>query len=336
MDSEAVKTFNMNGATSQQSLLSLFRGMLKIRLVEEKIAGRYSEQEMRCPVHLCIGQEAVAVGVCANLSPDDYVLSGHRSHGHYLAKGGNLKTMLAEIYGKATGCSQGKGGSMHLVDLSVGFLGATPIVASTIPIAVGAAFGTMMRGEPQVTVAFFGEAATEEGAFHESLNFAVLKNLPVIFVCENNLYSVYSPLSVRQPKGREVYALAGGHGVENHQGDGNNVAEVFALAERAIRKARRGGGPTFLEFKTYRWREHCGPHYDNNLGYRTEAEFLKWKQRCPIEQLKGQLLKEAVLCDRELDDMTRELHTEISEAFDFAKQSPFPEKRFLLEHLYAS
>ncbi|MBI4331624.1 MAG: thiamine pyrophosphate-dependent dehydrogenase E1 component subunit alpha, partial [Chloroflexi bacterium] len=177
----------------------LYYAMLRIRLVEERIAELYPEQQMRCPVHLCTGQEAIAAGVSAHLTSDDYALSNHRSHGHYLAKGGDLKAMMAEIYGRVTGCSRGKGGSMHLVDLAAGFLGATPIVGSTIPMAVGAALATVMKGEKRVTVAYFGDAAVEEGVFHESLNFAALKRLPVVFVCENNFFSVYSPLSVRQP-----------------------------------------------------------------------------------------------------------------------------------------
>jgi TPP-dependent pyruvate/acetoin dehydrogenase alpha subunit len=250
----------------------LYKGMLRIRLLEERIVELYPEQQMRCPVHICIGQEAVATAVCAHLKPTDYVVSSHRSHGHYVAKGGDLKAMMAEIYGKATGCCEGKGGSMHLLDLSVGYLGSTPIVGSTIPIGVGAAFGARMKGEERVTVVFFGEGATEEGVFHEAANFASLKKLPVVFVCENNLYSVYSPMSVRQPDGREVFNLAKGHGIESRQGDGNDVAEVYELAGEAVEKARRGGGPSFLEFKTYRWREHCGPNFDNDIGYRTEAE----------------------------------------------------------------
>ncbi len=318
-----------------ETLKQLYYQMLRIRMVEEKIAELYPEQEMRCPTHLCIGQEAVAAGVCANLSRHDYVLSNHRSHGHYLAKGADLRAMMAEIYGKATGCSQGKGGSMHLVDLSVGFLGATPIVGSTIPIAVGTAFGSVMRGEQRVTAIFFGDGATEEGVFHESLNFAVLKRLPVVFVCENNLYSVYSPLSVRQPEGREIFGLAKGHGMESYQSDGNDVVEVYQLAERAVRKARQGGGPTFLEFKTYRWREHCGPYYDNDLGYRTEGEFQEWRRRCPIETLEERLLRDGVLCNQGIDDMVSELEAEIEHAVVFAKESPFPEEQLLLEHIYA-
>lgn len=326
---------NTNLVISAKLLLSLYYNMLRIRMIEEKIAELYPEQQMRCPVHLSIGQEAVAAGVCACLSRDDYVLSNHRSHGHYLAKGGNLKAMMAELYGKVTGCSQGKGGSMHLVDLSVGFLGATPIVGSTIPIAVGVAFGSMMRDENRVTVAFFGDAATEEGVFHESVNFAVLKKLPVIFVCENNMYSVYSPLSVRQPEGREISDLAKGYGIESYQGNGNDVAEVYRLTEQAVHKARKGGGPTFLEFKTYRWREHCGPNYDNDLGYRTESEFRRWQQCCPIEKPKELLLKDGYFSRQDIDRMVSELDAEILDAVLFAKESPFPVEQLLFKDIYA-
>ena len=247
--------------------------MLYIRLVEEEIARIYPEQEMRCPVHLSIGQEAIAVGICENLSQDDFIMSNHRSHAHYLAKGGNLSKMLAEIYGKQTGCCNGKSGSMHLIDLSQGFLGAVPIVGSCLPIATGVAFGTKIKKMDNITTVFFGDGAVEEGVFHESLNFASLKQLPIVFICENNFFSVYSPLSVRQPSNREIYLLAKSHGIESFQGDGNNVLEVYQLMEKAIEIIRKGNGPVFLELKTYRWREHCGPYYDNHLGYRTEEEF---------------------------------------------------------------
>ncbi|MGB8991918.1 MAG: thiamine pyrophosphate-dependent dehydrogenase E1 component subunit alpha [Desulfobaccales bacterium] len=317
------------------TLKQLYYQMLRIRLVEEAIAELYPEQEMRCPVHLCVGQEAISAGVCLNLTPDDYVLSNHRSHGHYLAKGGDLKAMIAEIYGKATGCCFGKGGSMHLVDLPVGFLGSVPIVGSTIPIAVGAALGSTMRGEKRVALVFLGEAATEEGVFHESLNFAMLKKLPVVFVCENNFFSVYSPLSVRQPKGREVFELAKGHGMESYQADGNDVVAVYRLAEIAVGKARHGGGPTFLEFKTYRWREHCGPYYDNHLGYRAECDFLEWRGRCPLEKLKERLLADGLLPLRDMEDMENNIKTEMAEAVAFAKKSPFLEENLLMEHVYA-
>ena len=313
----------------------LYRGMLRIRLVEEGIAALYPEQQMRCPVHLCIGQEAVAEGVCAHLVPEDLALSGHRSHGHYLAKGGDLRAMLAELYGRATGCCGGKGGSMHLVDRRAGFLGATPIVASTIPIAVGAAFGSVLRNERRVVVAFFGEGATEEGVFHEAVNFAALKRLPVVFVCENNLYSVYSPLSVRQPPGRSLGQLARGHGIDAAHGDGNDVLDVHELACRAVLRAREGGGPTLLEFDTYRWREHCGPNYDNDIGYRTEEEFRQWQQRCPLERLRQRALAEKLILEAELESWADEIRAEFAAAVRFAQQSPFPAPEMLLEHVYA-
>lgn len=316
-------------------LKKLFFQMLRIRLVEEKIAELYPEQEMRCPVHLCEGQEAIGVGICANLLLKDYVLSNHRSHAHYLAKGGNLNAMMAEMYGKETGCCKGKGGSMHLVDISAGFLGAVPIVASSIPIGVGVAFGSVMRREKRVVTVFFGDGATEEGVFHESINFAVLKNLPVVFVCENNMYSVYSPFSVRQPAGREIFKLAAGHGIDSYQGDGNNVMEVYQMAEQAVRKAKSGNGPTFLEFKTYRWLEHCGPNYDNDIGYRTEGEFQEWKQLCPLGRLKDYLLGNGILFDKDIDDMVGKITIEIDNAIAFAKESLFPEDQLLLQDIYA-
>ena len=313
----------------------MFRSMLYIRMVEERIAELYPEQEMRCPVHLCIGQEAIAAGICATLIPEDYVLGGHRSHGHYLAKGGNLKAMMAEIYGRATGCSLGKGGSMHLVDHAVGFIGTAPIVASTIPIAVGTAFGAKMHGESRVTAVFFGEGATEEGVFHESINFAVLKELPVVFVCENNLYSVYSPLEVRHPNCRKVYETAKGHGIESFAADGNDVAEVYRLGAAAVDKARLGGGPTFLEFATYRWREHCGPFYDNDLGYRQESEYLEWKERCPIKRAECHMVENGIVDSAWIERLKGELGDIIEEAVAFAKSSPFPDAELTLEHIYS-
>jgi pyruvate dehydrogenase E1 component alpha subunit len=262
-------------------------------------------------------------------------MSGHRSHGHYLAKGGNLAAMLAELYGKATGCTSGKGGSMHLLDLDAGCFGAVPIVGSTIPIAVGLAWAARMRGENRVVVAFFGEAATEEGVFHEAINFAQLKRLPVLFVCENNFYSVYSPLSVRQPAGTEVYQVAAGHGVASVQGDGNDVVEVYMLARNAIERARQGGGPSFLEFKTYRWREHCGPFFDNDLGYRTPDEFDEWKRKCPVERFEARLRDGGLIGAEELADLRREIEREIDQAVAFAKASPFPDASEMARFTYA-
>lgn len=308
--------------------------MLRIRLVEERIAELYPEQEMRCPVHLSIGQEAPAVGVCAALSQKDKVLSGHRSHAHYLAKGGNLKRMLAEIYGKSTGCSGGKGGSMHLTDLNAGFIGATPIVGSTIPIAVGVALSSRMRGKDGIVAVFFGDGATETGVFYESLNFAVLKRLPVLFVCENNLYSVYSPMNVRQPGCRTIAQLAAVHGLRTERGDGNDVEKVWENACEAIAQIRSGMGPFLLEFLTYRWREHCGPNFDNDIGYRTVEEYETWCQRDPLVICAKRLLDQGVLSQREMQKEAECIRLEIDDAIAFAKSSPFPTSENCMSQVY--
>ena len=313
----------------------LYYDMLRLRMIEEAIAESYHEQEMRCPVHLATGQEAISVGVCANLLKTDYVMSTHRSHLHYLAKGGNLKAMLAEIYGKSTGCSRGIGGSQHLTDIEAGFLGATPIVGGIIPVAVGVAFGVSLKRGEQVIVVFFGDAAVEEGVFSESLNFASLKKLKIIFVCENNLYSVYTHIRERQPINRSNVDIAKAHGVCEFEADGNDVIEVYESMSRTIEGVRKGLGPAYVEYKTYRWREHCGPNFDNNIGYRTEAEYLIWRKRCPIEHFERLLKNEGILSGTEVGEMAKGITAEIEEAFHFAKSSPFPAKEDLYLNLYA-
>jgi pyruvate dehydrogenase E1 component alpha subunit len=308
--------------------------MLRIRMVEEKIVSLYPEQEMRCPVHLGIGQEAVSAGVCENLSKDDYLMASHRSHGPYLAKGSSLKAMIAELYGRVTGCCGGRGGSQHLIDLSCGFLGAVPIVASTVPIAAGAALAFSMRGEKKVSAVFFGDAAVEEGMFHEALNFASLRRLPVIFICENNLYSTQSPLSVRQPQRREISRLAEAHKMKGFRGDGNDVLNVYDITSKAVSAARSGRGPSLLEFKTYRWLEHCGPYDDSKLGYRSKKEIDSWKKRCPIRRFQNRVLREKLISKAELDDIRDNICAEVEEAFDYAKQSPFPKEDSFAEGVY--
>lgn len=303
----------------------LFRCMLRIRLVEEAIAEAYPRQEMRCPVHLSIGQEAVAAGTAAALARADLAMSGHRSHAHYLAKGGDLRKMIAELMGRQNGCCRGRGGSMHLIDRSVGFMGAVPIVGSTIPIAVGLAFAEKLRGQTRVTAAFLGEAATEEGVFHESANFASLHRLPVLFVCENNLYSVYSPMAVRQPAHRAVFEVASAHGIPACQVDGNDPEAVFTQVVAARRHVRGGQGPYFLECKTYRWREHCGPGFDNHIGYRKEAEFLDWKKRDPLENYSRKLISAGLLTEEGVHELSKKISAEIAEAMAFGRKSPFPQ-----------
>lgn len=309
--------------------------MRRIRAVEEGIAARYAAGTMRCPVHLSIGQEAVAAGVGLALRRDDLAVSGHRAHAHYLGKGGSLQAMLAEIYGKLTGCSSGKGGSMHLIDESVGFMGSTAIVAGTVPVGVGLAYGMKFKRSSQVSCVFHGDAVVEAGVFFESVNFAALKKLPVLFVCENNLYSVYSPLHVRQPQGRSIARMVEGVGVPAVCGDGNDVAEVYEMTQGALAAIRAGGGPRFLEFSTYRWREHCGPAYDNDLGYRTEAEFIAWQAKDPITRFEATLRDSGAISAAELGHMDEEIEREINAAFTFAEASPFPEPAHAYTHVYA-
>jgi pyruvate dehydrogenase E1 component alpha subunit len=307
----------------------LYVQMLRIRMVEEKIVSLYPEQQIRCPVHLSIGQEAIAVGVSQTLKKNDYVFSTHRSHAHFLAKGGNLNAMMAEIYGKESGCCGGKGGSMHLVDTEVNFY-AVPILGSTIPMAVGTAFAAFIKKEPYVSVVFFGEAASEEGVFYESLNYASLKNLPVVFVCENNLYSVYSPLELRQPPTRNNLAIANAHGIDGFKGNGNNVRDVLTLTKQAVEKARSGGGPTYLEFSTYRWREHCGPNYDNDIGYRDQQECDDWMLCDPLKQLSSNTLS-----SEDEEQLVLKIKNEIDLAVDFAKNDKYPEAFALYENVFA-
>ncbi|MDO9199040.1 thiamine pyrophosphate-dependent dehydrogenase E1 component subunit alpha, partial [Rhodoferax sp.] len=268
-------------AQATADLKQLYYRMLRIRRIEEAIAERYQQQEMRCPTHLCIGEEAIAVGISAHLTTQDKVFSNHRGHGHYLAKGGDLPRLLAELYGFAEGCSGGRGGSMHLTDLAAGFIASTPIVGGTVPLAGGYAWAEQMKKSANVVAIFFGDGCFEEGVMHETMNFAALKKLPLLFVCENNQYSVMTPLAERQPV-RDIYKIAAAHGLQAACGDGNRVDQVYALAQIAVANARAGLGPQFLELHTHRWPEHCGPNEDDELGYRNPGELAAWKQQCPL------------------------------------------------------
>jgi TPP-dependent pyruvate/acetoin dehydrogenase alpha subunit len=322
-------------AAPREVRLALYRSMLKIRLVEERIQALYAQGDMRCPTHFSIGQEAVAAGVCRHLRREDHVISAHRSHAHYIGKGGSLRAMFAELYGKIDGCASGKGGSMHLIDLSVNFLGCVPIVGSTIPIGVGASFGTMLQERAGITAIFFGDAATETGVFHESVNFAAVHRLPVLFVCENNLYSVNTSLESRQPANRTIAELVRGHGIRTSQHDGQLVETVDAVAGETVAYIRNKGGPALLEFMTYRWLEHCGPLGDVHLGYRTQEEFDAWVARCPI-RLHRKLLEDDGLMDEAAHHaVDAEVAAEIDDAVAFAQKSPFPPRTELNSHIFA-
>ena len=279
---------------------------------------------MRCPTHLSIGQEAVAAAVAECVQPADFAVSTHRGHAHYLAKGGDLKAMIAELYGKATGCSKGKGGSMHLVDLSVGFMGTSAIVGNSIPVGVGLALSARLKGTDQISCIFLGDGTVEEGVFYESVNFAAVRKLPVLFICENNLYSVYSPLSVRQPGGRSIAAMVSAMGVNVAEGNGNNALECHQILGDAVEAVRSGQGPWFLEFSTYRWREHCGPNFDNDIGYRSQEEFEQWQSTDPIYQLAQSLKAHGPSLEASFQATIAEIEVEVAEAFDHAEKSPFP------------
>jgi len=319
---------------SAEVLLELYKSMLLIRRVEEKIVELYPEQEMRCPTHLCIGQEAIPAGVSLNLSKKDGVFSNHRGHGHYIAKGGDIKAMIAELYGKETGCAKGRGGSMHLIDQSVNFIASTPLVGGTIPLAAGTAFASKLQQKGGIAVAYFGDSAVEEGVFHETMNFAALWKLPVLFVCENNLYASQTHLRERQPE-REIVQLVKGHGIASFKADGNDAVAVYETTREAIKLINSGKGPVFLEFLTYRWREHCGPNEDKDLGYRDEKEILEWIAKDPIKKLRGMVLDRKLAEEEDLKVMDEQIKQKVNDAFAFAKESPFPDKSTLHNHIYS-
>lgn len=311
----------------KETQIKLYESMLRIRMLEEEIAHRYSEGLMRCPTHLSIGQEAVAAAVGVCLDKTDLAISTHRGHAHYIGKGGDINAMVAELYGKATGCSKGKGGSMHLVDLSVGFMGTSAIVGNSIPVGVGFALSSKVKNKKEISCVFFGEGATEEGAYYESINFAVLKNLPVLFICENNLYSVYSPLKVRQPDGRSITEVASVMGLSVNNADGNDVLAAYEAINRAVININNNEGPQLIEFSTYRWREHCGVNFDNDIGYRSEDEFNFWKMKDPISNFEQKLRAEQRFTEIDLEEIKKNVLNEILEAFKYAEASPFPNKK---------
>lgn len=314
--------------------IDLFKQMYRIRAVEEAIAHHYPEGKMRCPVHLSIGQESIPAVFAQSIASTDFAVSTHRGHAHYLAKGGNLNAMIAEIYGKSTGCAKGKGGSMHLIDLAVNFMGTSAIVGNSIPIGVGLALSVKLKRNNQISCVFLGDGATEEGVFYESVNFAAVRKLPVLFICENNLYSVYSPLSVRQPRGRSIAKMVEAMGLEVAAGDGHNIASCHVIMKNAVDRVRANGAPFFLEFTTYRWREHCGHSFDNDIGYRTQEEFLEWQAKDPLNNLEQQL-RQTSLQTSSLEKIKAEIDLEVEKAFEFAEDSPYPAQSEAYVGVYA-
>ena len=322
------------GAHAPDELVNLYRSMLRIRRIEEEIERRYCQDHMKTPIHLVIGQEATAVGCAVALRQTDLVYSGHRTHGAYLAKGGDLKSMLCEMHCRVNGCAGSRGGSMHLIDKRVGMAGTSAMVGGAVPIATGAALAAMMKGEDRVVVVFLGDAGTEEGVTSESLNFAALRQVPVVFFCENNFYSVQSPLATRQP-GRDIRSWAASHEVTAVRVDGMNILAVSDAVSTAVGRARSGGGPTFIEASVYRFRAHGGSGDDSATGYRTEAEREMWEAACPITTFGEYLMRARVLDGTSVEAMERVIAAEIGEAFAFALASPDPTEEDLYRHVYA-
>ena len=289
---------------------------------------------MRCPTLLSAGQECVPSVIGTLTSKNDLCVSTHRSHAHYLGKGGSLKKFIAELYGKSTGCSKGRGGSMHLTDLKSGFVASTAIVSNTIPVGVGLSLASKFLKKKQLIIIYLGDASIEEGVFFESLNFAITKKIPVIFVCENNFYSVYSPLSVRQPTNRKIYKMIKGCQIKSFNANGNLFKEVISAFQNAKKIVEKDREPVFLEFQTYRWFEHCGPNIDDHLNYRKKKEIMYWRKNDPIINMQNFLLKNKLMNQNSIAKMKSSIAKQINLAFKFADISPFPKKKDLYKYLY--
>ncbi|MBI2389028.1 MAG: thiamine pyrophosphate-dependent dehydrogenase E1 component subunit alpha [Deltaproteobacteria bacterium] len=315
-------------------LLRQLRDMLVIRYAEERIGDMVTEGKVRCPCHLGIGQEAIAVGVSALLRHTDRVFGGHRSHSHFLALGGDPYRLFAEVLGRVDGASGGMGGSMHLVDEAVGFLGSVPIVAATVPLAVGAALSAKRRKLTDVAVCYFGDGAAEEGVVHESLNFAATFGLPVLFVCENNFFSSHLHIQQRQPD-ISVARFAQAHRIRTEIVDGNDVVAVSAATARLVEGARSGEGPGFLEAITYRWRGHVGPREDIDVGVARKENHAAWKQRDPVRRLVDALVARGELTVERHESLQVEVRRLIHDAWARAETSPFPAESALLDCVFA-
>lgn len=309
--------------------------MMRMRAVELRISAEYSREEMRCPIHLSVGQEAIPVAISNNLKKEDKVLSAHRSHFHYLAKGGSLKKMISELYGKDTGCARGLGGSMHLIDIDANVVAAVPIVGSTLPIGVGVAWSQKLKFKNNITVIYFGDGATEEGVFMESLDFASLFNLKILFVCENNFFSVYSNINKRQHSKRSITKIANAHGIQSSIMNGNDCEAIFDKSKKIIKQIKKSSRPYLIQLDTFRHLEHCGPNYDDNLNYRNTHEVKKWLKKDPIKTFTKKLKNEKNINDLDILKFNQKIDSEINEAFNFAKKSKFPSKNILSKYIYS-
>jgi pyruvate dehydrogenase E1 component alpha subunit len=315
------------------TLIEIYKIMQTIRKVERKIEDEYKNDEMKTPIHLSTGQEAISAGVCVHLRKDDYVFGTHRSHAQYIAKGGDIKKMIAELYLRKTGCSFGRGGSMHLLAPDIGIFGSTAIVGGNLPLGTGTALASKLQNDDRATAIFFGDGAVDEGTFHESLNFASVKKLPVIYICENNSYAINSHQSQRHTNDT-IYKWAQGYDIPSYQIDGNDVLKVSKYAEEALKRCRSGEGPTFIECSTYRWKGHIGTVNDVGEGFRPQAEYDYWLSRCPIKWYSDYLKGIGLLDEITIKNIDNDIEQLILEAFEFAKNSPKPLPETLLDYVY--
>lgn len=323
----------MSDELTKEQVLTLWRQMLMIRRTEEQLAKSYASGMIPGACHTYVGEEAVATGVCARLNHEDAVFSTHRGHGHALAKGVPPREVIAELYGRVTGCSRGRGGSMHLFAPEVGMMGTSGIVGPCILQATGAGYSFKLLNKPNVGVAFFGDGAMNNGAFHEGLNLAAIWDLPVIFVCEDNMYATEVPFAYAT-KNQDVAARARTYGMPAYSLDGNDVLAIYEAAGEAVQRARAGGGPSLLHCKTYRTRPHAEGMRDG--GYRTPEEIESWKQRDPITTLRDKLLTENIAEEGDFEEIESEIKAIVEDAAEFAKNSPYPDPATAAEHIFSA
>ena len=318
-------------AIEKEKLIDMYRRMVRIRTFEERVYKEFAAGNIPGFVHLYSGEEATAVGACANLTPNDYITSTHRGHGHLIAKGGKTDKMMAELFAKKTGYNKGKGGSMHIADTEIGILGANGIVGAGIPIAGGAALSAQMRGTDQVAICFLGDGASNTGRFHEGVNLAACWSLPVVYIIENNLYAECTPFS-EICKLANVADRAGSYGIPGITVDGNDVLAVYEAVGEAVARARKGEGPTLVECKTYRFHGHFE---GDPCNYQPEAEIADWKKKDPIPRFRKKLVEMGVLTEEAASKIDREINEEIDSAVKFAEESPLPAPEEALEDVYA-
>lgn len=306
-----------------------------LRLVDETISKNYHQNFMRCPTHLSIGQEGISAAFSLLVNQDDFTVSTHRGHYHYLSKGGNLYKFFCEIMGKKDGCSKGKGGSMHLIDLDCNFMGTSAIVGNSIPLGVGLGLSIKQKNQKSISIVFLGEGATEEGVFYESLNFSSVKDIPVLFICENNLYSVYSPIKVRQPKNRKIYQLSKSIGVQSIHNNGSQPKKIFSDLKESMDYVRKKRRPFLLEVDNYRYLEHCGPNKDDNLNYRSKAEINKWKKKDFLLKVISEIKKNDKNYVNKITSINTHHEKYVNQAFNKAMNSKNPIQNDAFTSAYA-